>query len=114
MGFNVIQNVGLQGPTEKVQFPNRGHERLVTWYFEHNSLPTAIGVKILLGVGFELTFVAEIHEKLLSVEGITNKTFATVLGDKPVNNTETQGSFAMKIGNHFWNVRMCAVESLKA
>ena len=88
MLLNVMQNIGLQCPTEEIQLSNGGGERVMIWNLEQNSLSAAIGVKILLGVRLELPFVTQIHQELLTVQRIAYEVFTTVFGNEPINDTQ--------------------------
>lgn len=113
MGLHVIQNLGLQRPPKKVQLSNCGHELLMIGDRKHDALATAVRVKILLGIGLELSLVAEIDEEFLAVKGVTNETLTTVFGDEPINDTKTKGSLAIQINEYFINFRMVGIKSLQ-
>lgn len=85
MLVDVVEELRLNGPPEEVELADRGEERLIAWNLEHDSLTTTVGVEILLGVGLELRLVADIDEELMTVQGITDKVAAAVVGDKPVD-----------------------------
>ena len=112
MGLHVIQNLGLQCPPKKVQLSNRGHKLLMVGDRKHDALAAAVRVKILLRIRLELSFVTEIHEKFLTVEGVANKALTTVFGDEPVNNTKTERCLAIQINKYFSNFRMVGIKSL--
>lgn len=113
MGFNVVKDLGLQSPTEKVQLPNSGHKGLVARDFEHDALPTAVGVKVLFRVGLELSFIAEIDEELLAMEGVTDKRHATVLGHEPVDDAQRERGLAVQVRHDFGDVGIRAIEALE-
>lgn len=113
MGFHILEHLGFQCPSEKVQLSNRCHEGLVIRNGKHDAFPTAVGVKILFGIRLELSLVTEIDEKLLAVQGIPNKGLPTVFRHKPVNDTKTQRRLAIQILKDLLNVGLVRIETLK-
>ena len=113
MGLHIVQNLGFQRPPKKVQLSNRGHELLMIGDRKHDALATAVRVKILLGIGLELSLVAEIDEEFLAVKGVANEALTTVFGDEPINDTKTKGSLAIQINEYFINFRMVGIKSLQ-
>lgn len=113
MVLHVLQNLGLEGPTKKVQLSNRGHETLMIGNRKHDALATAIWIKILLGISLELPFVTEIDQELLAVQGVAHEALSAVFGDKPINDAKAQGCLAIQIAKHFLNFRMMGIKSLE-
>lgn len=113
MGLHIVDDLGLQCPSEKVQLSNRGHELLMVGNCKHDALTAAVRVKILLGVRLELALVAEIDEELLAVKGVTDEAFSAVFRDKPVNDAQTERCVAVEVYQYFLNFRMVGIEALK-
>ena len=113
MGLHVLENLGLERPSKEIQLANRGHEWLMVRNGKHDALSATIRVKVLLGVGFQLPFVAQVNEEFLAIQGVTDKRFSTVFGDKPVNDTKTQRGLPIEIRKHFIDFRMIPIESLE-
>lgn len=113
MVLHVLQNLGLEGPTKKVQLSNRGHETLMIGNRKHDALATAIWIKILLGIGLELPLVTEIDEELLAVQGVAHEALSAVFCHKPINDAKAQGRLAIQIAKHFLNFRMMGIKSLE-
>ena len=114
MGFHIVQHLGFQRPSEKVQLSNRCHKGLMVWNGKHDPFPTAVRVKILFGIRLQLPLVAEIDEELLAVECIPNKGLPTVFRYKPVNDTKTQRRLTVQILKNLLNVGLVRIETLKA
>jgi len=113
VALHVLQNLGLQGPSKKVQLSNRGHETLMIGNRKHDPLSATIWVKVLLGIGFELPLVAKIDEELLAIQRVAHEALSAVFGDKPVNDAKAQGRLAIQIAKHFLNFRMMGIKSLE-
>ena len=113
MGFHIVQHLGFQCPSEKVQLSNRRHERLMIRNGKHDPFPTAVGVKILFGIRLQLPLVAEIDQELLAVKRIPNKGLPTVFRDKPVNDPKTQRRLAIQILKDLLDVGLVRIETLK-
>lgn len=114
MGFHILEHLGFQCPSEKVQLSNRRHERLMIRNGEHDPFPTAVGVEILFRIRLQLPLVAEIDEELLAVERIPNKGLPTIFRHKPVNDTKTQRRLAIQILKDLLDVGLMGIETLKA
>ena len=113
MGFHIIQHLGFQRPSKKVELSDRRHEGLMIRNGEHDPFPTAVGVEILFRIRLQLSLVAKIDEKLLTMKRIPNKGLPTVFRHKPVNDPKTQRRLAIQILKDLIDIGLVRIETLK-
>ena len=114
MGLNVINEIGLQSPAEKVELANCRNKRVITCYAELDALTAAVRIKILLIVGVQLSLVGLVDNEALTAEVICCEILTAELGDEPVNDAKANFGFTGQIGDDFADIGIGCIESLKA
>ena len=110
--LDIVKNTLFKGPTEKVELSHRGLEHWEAWYLEHNALTTTEGIEEFLAIGLQLRLVVRVYEELLAIHYIGDVVLLSVVGDKPVNETQGYlGSPLEKLQNLVLIIATC-VESL--
>lgn len=113
MGFNVVDQIRLQGPSEEVELADRCNECFMARYAELDALPAAVRVKVLLVVGVELALVGLIDDEALTAIVVGGKVLTAVLGDKPVDDAEADFGLTGQVGHDFADVRIRCIETLE-
>ena len=111
--LDIVQEIGFQCPSEKVQFPDGRDKGRIALDAKLNPLPAAVCVEILLVVGVQLSLVGLVDHKALPIQLIGSEILAAVLGHEPVNDTETNGGLSDKVGHDLGQGRAGGVEALE-
>ena len=113
MGFHVIHQIGLQGPSEEIQFPDGGYKGLIALNGELNTFSATIRIKILLVISVKLTLIRLIDHETLAIQIIGSEVLTTEFCDKPVNNTQRNLSLASEIRHNLGDIWIGGIESLE-
>jgi len=110
---DIIQNTLLDRPTEKVELAHRRHEGRRIHDLEHDTLPTAKGIKELLTVCLQLRLVVRIDEELLAIQNIGGAILLRVVRDEPVNEAQRHLGRAVEQPDDFCLIGVTRIKPLQ-
>ena len=113
MGFNIVDQIRLQGPSEEVELADRRDECFVTRHAELDAFSAAVCVKVLLVVGVELALVGLVNDEALTAIVVGGKVLTAVLGYKPVDDAKADFGLTGQVGHDFADVRIRCIETLE-
>ena len=113
MRLNVVQEVRLQGPPEKVEFPNGCNKGGVALYAKLDALSTTIRVEILLVISVKLTLVRFVDNKTLPVKFVKGKVLAAVLGHEPVDDAKANICVTRQVRHDLGYIGIRGIKALK-
>jgi len=96
MEFDIGQNVLLNGPTKEVQLGDGCEKGRMIRNLKIDTLSATKGIKEFLAVGFQLTLIVSIDQKLLAIQNIIRGVSLGVIGNKPINYSKTNFRSALK------------------
>ena len=113
----VFKNVGhhtlLNRPSEKVELTNSGLLNFgLTVNLKRNALTPAKRIKQTLAVRLELTLVLEVDDELFAVQEVGHVELFGIVGDEPLNHTETDRCGARQKWQNLVNAPRVVIELL--
>ena len=90
MGLNVLQDIVFNRPTKEIQLTNRRLHHCIFSIIKVNPVPSAKGVKLTLGIGFQLALVRFVHIEPPPClwKNVTDVVFTAVIRHEPINDPQ--------------------------
>ena len=112
MGDHVFQNFLFDEPPKEVELADGRDEGLDAAGLEHDPLPATEGIEQPLAVGVEFPLVVKVDEKMLSGSHEGGIHLLSVVGDKVVDKTQTDGGGSVDDRKELLKIAALGVEFL--